>query len=150
MEDLFEEMVYNGKKPINEEILFEHVRKSIVVFRCEGINLPESDKQRQPNCNDASMYSFELKFKFSDSSQCGNLNNAFSDLESWDTLSDWSNTRNDVDIYDEIIDSRLLFDGPGHYLCLAFSEEGIDKTGDRDQYFRLWALENLVIRYELI
>ena len=63
------------------------------------------------------------------------------ELESWDKVVAWSNTTNNLNIYDDII-SKL---SAGQYLCLAFSEEGTDKTGDRHQYFKLYALTDLKI-----
>ena len=122
-------------------ISFEQIENPIEPFRCNGINLHPNDRHDPPNCNHTNDYAFELKFKFSNDPNCGPPNETFTELESWDKAVDWSNTTNNLNIYDAII-SKLF---TGQYLCLAFSEEGTDKTGDRHQYFRLYALTDLKI-----
>ena len=52
-----------------------------------------------------------------------------------------------MNIYSSIVDGITK----DRYLCLAFSEDASpDKTGDREQYFRLWALDNLKLIFNLV
>jgi flagellar biosynthesis GTPase FlhF len=139
--DLQNKLLTEQAESKDNVISFEQMENTIEPLSCNGINLHPNDRQDTPNCNHTNDYTFELKFKFSNDSDCGPPNELFSELESWDKAVDWSNTTNNLNIYDVIV-SEL---STGQYLCLAFSEEGIDKTGDRNQYFRLYALADLKI-----
>tara|TARA_Y100000590_G_scaffold179289_1_gene204417 strand:- start:226 stop:1389 length:1164 start_codon:yes stop_codon:yes gene_type:complete len=117
----------------------------------EKIDLPEEDQKGTPNCLpiDEGDFSSELKYIFSNSPQCGVSDKIFNDLEEWNTIIDWPEYRDSdkMNIRHSIHDDI----NAGRYLCLAFSgNSSPDKTGDRGQYFSLWAFDDLEIRRRLV